>query len=50
LKVYRRAGVKEDIVWQTYDNRLDWFKLYEGEYLALKPDESGVARSESSLA
>ena len=43
LKVYRRTGVKEYIVWQTYENRLDWLKLYEGEYLPLKPDESGVA-------
>ncbi len=46
LNVYRRTGVKEYIVWQTYDNRLDWFKLYEGEYLTLKSDESGVAHSE----
>ena len=33
-------------MWQTYDNRLDWFKLHEGEYLTLKPDESGVVHSE----
>jgi len=46
LNVYRRNGVKEYIVWQTYDNRLDWFKLHEGEYLTLKPDESGVVHSE----
>ncbi|HIE30198.1 TPA: Uma2 family endonuclease [Candidatus Poribacteria bacterium] len=46
LKVYRRNGVKEYIVWQTYDERLDWFRLHEGEYLSLTPDESGVVRSE----
>ncbi|MBC8230454.1 Uma2 family endonuclease [bacterium] len=46
LNVYRRTGVKEYIVWQTYENRLDWFKLYEGEYLPLKPDESGIVHSE----
>ena len=46
LNVYRRTGVKEYIVWQTYDNRLDWFKLYEGKYLTLKPDESGITHSE----
>jgi len=45
LKVYRRNGVKEYIVWQTYDNRLDWFRLCEGEYLPLMPDESGVVHS-----
>ena len=46
LKVYRRNGVKEYIVWQTYDNRLDWFKLHGGEYLTLKPDASDVVHSE----
>jgi Uma2 family endonuclease len=46
LNIYRRNGVKEYIVWQTYDNRLDWFRLYEGEYVPLKPDASGVAHSE----
>ena len=46
LEVYRRNGVREYIVWQTYDNRLDWFKLREGEYLSLTPDESGIVHSE----
>ena len=45
LNVYRRNGVKEYIVWQTHDNRLNWFRLHEGEYLTLKPDESGVVHS-----
>ena len=46
LNVYRRNCVQEYLVWQTYENRLDWFRLHEGEYLTLKPDESGVAHSE----
>ncbi|MBC8228893.1 Uma2 family endonuclease [bacterium] len=46
LNVYRRNGVKEYIVWQTHDNRLNWFRLHEGEYLTLKPDESGVVHSQ----
>ncbi|MBM3240600.1 Uma2 family endonuclease [Candidatus Poribacteria bacterium] len=46
LEVYCRNGVREYIVWQTYDNRLDWFKLREGEYLLLTPDASGVVHSE----
>lgn len=46
LRVYRRNGVKEYIVWQIYDNRLDWFRLHDGEYLLLTPDVSGVVHSE----
>ena len=46
LKVYRRNGVKEYVVWQTQDKRLDWFRLVEGEYVSLKPDASGVLHSE----
>ena len=46
LNVYRRNGVKEYIVWQTHDNRLNWFRLHESEYLTLKPDESGVLHSQ----
>ncbi|MBE9116945.1 Uma2 family endonuclease [Lusitaniella coriacea LEGE 07157] len=46
LNAYRRNGVKEYLVWQSYENRLDWFRLREGEYIALDPDERGVIRSE----
>ncbi|MBI1924435.1 Uma2 family endonuclease [Candidatus Poribacteria bacterium] len=46
LEVYRRNGVKEYIVWQTQDERLDWFRLVEGEYVPLTPDEKGVILSE----
>ena len=33
------------IVWQIYENRLDWFKLEEGRYIFLEPDADGVIRS-----
>jgi Uma2 family endonuclease len=46
LNVYRRNGVQEYLVWQTYENRLEWFHLREGEYFLLKPDKSGVVHSE----
>lgn len=45
LNVYRRNGVQEYIVWQVYDQSVDWFHLSEGEYTPLMPDESGVVRS-----
>jgi Uma2 family endonuclease len=46
LKVYRRNQVQEYLVWQVYDQRLDWFRLSEGEYVPLQPDAAGVVRSE----
>jgi Uma2 family endonuclease len=42
---YRRNGVREYVVWQLYEERLDWFVLEDGEYLALSPDENGVIES-----
>ncbi len=46
LKVYRRNGVQEYIVWQVYDKRVDWFELQDGEYLPLARDEeSGAHKS-----
>lgn len=44
-RVYRRNGVLEYIVWQSYENQLDWFVLEEGDYLQLQPDDSGILRS-----
>lgn len=34
-KVYRRNGVKEYIIWQSLDNKFDWFSLQNGEYVSL---------------
>ncbi|MBW4591717.1 MAG: Uma2 family endonuclease [Brasilonema angustatum HA4187-MV1] len=45
LNAYRRNGVQEYIVWQMYENRLNWFKLEEGRYVSLEPDTTGVIRS-----
>jgi hypothetical protein len=46
LNVYRRNQVQEYLVWQVYDQRLDWFRLSEGEYVLLQPDTEGIVRSE----
>ncbi len=47
LKVYRRNGVQEYIVWQIFDKRLDWFKLSnQDEYVSLEPNKSGVVCSQ----
>ena len=40
-----RCGLNwQYIVWQIYENRLDWFKLEEGRYILLEPDADGVIR------
>ena len=46
LKVYRRNQVREYLVWQVYDRTFDWFRLHEGEYQHLQPDDGGIVRSE----
>jgi Uma2 family endonuclease len=46
LKVYRRNGVKEYVVWPIHDGRLDWFRLSEGEFISMKPHADGVFHSQ----
>ncbi len=44
-QVYRRNGVLEYVIWQSYDNQLEWFWLTDGEYQLLSPDPDGIIRS-----
>ncbi|MBN8563313.1 Uma2 family endonuclease [Leptolyngbya boryana CZ1] len=44
-QVYRRNGVQEYIVWQSFENKLDWFELIDAEYQPILLDEQGVMRS-----
>ncbi|QDZ38854.1 Uma2 family endonuclease [Euhalothece natronophila Z-M001] len=45
-KVYRRNGVREYLVWQVLDQKLNWFVLTDGDYRSLEPDRAGIIRSE----
>jgi Uma2 family endonuclease len=45
-RAYRRNGIREYIVWQVFEQRLDWFYLQEGEYVPLAVDQDGVIRSQ----
>ena len=45
LRVYRRNGVREYVVWRTHEQRIDWFELSDGEYRPLPPDDDGVIHS-----
>jgi Uma2 family endonuclease len=45
--VYRRNGVKEYLVWQTFENQLSWFRLQDGEYLLAEMDAAGILKSQA---
>jgi len=43
-RAYRRNGVREYLVWQVFDQKIDWFSLDNGDYVNLL-SEGGVIRS-----
>jgi len=45
-RAYRRNGVQEYIIWQSFEKRVDWFQVVDGEYQLLLPDEVGIIRSQ----
>ena len=45
-RVYARNGVKEYLVFQVYEQKVDWIVWREGEYEPLTSDEQGIWRSE----
>jgi Uma2 family endonuclease len=45
LNAYRRNGVREYIVFRTYDGEVDWFVLSEGRFVRVQPDGLGIFRS-----
>lgn len=47
MRAYRRNAVREYIVWRTLDGAIDWFRLREGEYVRIAPDDRGVIESEA---
>jgi Uma2 family endonuclease len=46
LRAYRRNGVKEYIVWRTFDKAIDYFIWRDGEYHRFTPDRAGIIRSQ----
>jgi Uma2 family endonuclease len=42
---YRRNGVQEYLVWQTFDNQLSWFRLINEVYVLVEPDSQGIIQS-----
>ena len=46
LRVYRRNGVREYIVWRVLEQELDWFVLRAGQYARMSVDAEGLLKSE----
>jgi len=46
LKVYRRNGVQEYLVWRVYDRQFDWFRFNAGEYINAEPNSDGIICSQ----
>ncbi len=46
LNVYRRSGVREYLVLLAYERETRFFRLVDGEFAAVQPDDDGVARSQ----
>ncbi|NJL41088.1 MAG: Uma2 family endonuclease [Leptolyngbyaceae cyanobacterium SM1_4_3] len=42
---YRRNGVQEYLVWQTFENRFSWFRLQAEEFVVIEPDANGMIHS-----
>src|ERR1043166_379500 len=45
LRVYRRAGVPEYLIWRTVEQKFDWLLLDEDEYRPNSPDAQGIIHS-----
>jgi Uma2 family endonuclease len=46
LESYRRAGVREYLVWRVLDRQFDWLCLRGTAYARLQPDDRGIITSE----
>lgn len=46
MDAYRRAGVREYLVWRVDDGQIDWFALHDRAYVRLMPNASGVTSSQ----
>jgi Uma2 family endonuclease len=48
FNIYRRAGVREYVVWRVYDGAVDWFLLEEGRYSPKRPTRRAAITARSS--
>lgn len=43
---YGRCGVQEYIVWQVFEEKIDWFRWQNQGYVSLVPNQEGIIDSE----
>lgn len=43
--IYCQHGVQEYVVWRTADREIDWFRLENGQYVKVDPDNEGIIES-----
>ncbi|HIK10052.1 MAG TPA: Uma2 family endonuclease [Oscillatoriaceae cyanobacterium M33_DOE_052] len=41
-RAYRRSGIQEYLIWQVFEQKIDWFGLEDGDYKSLPPNQQGV--------
>jgi Uma2 family endonuclease len=46
LRVYRRNGVQEYLVLLALEEETRWYRLVEGEYVLMEPNNEGVIKSQ----
>ena len=44
-RLYERSGVREYLLVQLYERRIEWWTLQDGAYRTIDPDEAGVFES-----
>ncbi len=44
-QAYRRNGVAEYLVWQVFENKIDWYALTDGDYQNRPVESDGIIRS-----
>jgi Uma2 family endonuclease len=44
-RAYRRNGIQEYLVWQVFEQKIDWFQLQDEAYVSLPIGSDGVIRS-----
>ncbi|MFY7806991.1 MAG: Uma2 family endonuclease [Limnoraphis robusta] len=45
-RAYRRSGIQEYIIWQVFEQKIDWLSLQNGDYIEFIPNEKGVIDSQ----
>jgi Uma2 family endonuclease len=45
-RAYRRSGIQEYLVWQVFNQKIDWFNLVNGDYISLTPNSQGIICSQ----